>query len=52
MNAIRVTSLRHHCVHEVSGHCNDVDYKSMFGIACQYIFDYVCPLHSPTITRT
>ena len=48
MNAIRVTSLPHHCVHEVNGHSRDVDYKSMSHIVCWYIFDYVTPQqHGP-----
>ena len=29
MNGIRVTSPRHHCVHEVDGHCIEVDNRSM-----------------------
>ena len=30
MNAIRVTSQRHHCVHEVNGHSSDVVCKNIF----------------------
>ena len=41
MNAICVTSLRQHYAHEVTGHSNEVDYKSMFYIVCRYIFDYL-----------
>ena len=43
MDAFRVKSLRHHCVNEVNGRSSDVDYKSMFYIVCQYIFDFVSP---------
>ena len=46
MNAVRVTTLRHHCVHYVNrhnSHSNDVDYKGIFCIVCRYIVDYVLP---------
>ena len=44
MNAVRVTTLRHHCVHYVNGHnshSSDVDYNGIFHLVCRYIFDYV-----------